>query len=137
MILRVLLVGASLVSATTAQACQLQIDPPFPQGRVAEIRLSMRHGMVTAVSPVPIGWRMTEDNDPNWITSTVGIGIVGAAWIEVPEVSGMFTITPEPGHDCAELMRGHLVHLTLKLAHPNADSFTSFRFKPEALRLTD
>jgi hypothetical protein len=136
MILRVLLIGASLVSATTAQACQLRINPPFPPGRVAEIRLSMRHAMVTTVSP-PIGWRMTEDNDPNWITSTVGIGIVGAAWIEAPALSGMFTITPEPGHDCAELMREHLVRLTVKLSHENSDSFTTFRFKPEALRLTD
>lgn len=91
--------------------------------------------MVTAMKPVPIGWRVTIDNDPNWITSTVGIAIVGAAEIDPPQLSGMFAITPEPGHACSELSERNLIRLSVTA---NMDDHPKkLRIASHSMRLVD
>jgi hypothetical protein len=58
----------------------------------------------------PIGAGLTLDNDPSWNTSLHGHAIVGAAFLDRSELSGIISITPEPGLSCGDMLtNGNLV----------------------------
>jgi hypothetical protein len=128
-----------LLASQSALGCDLTIhkQPQMPDGRVEVIRLSVTHGYVSALRKAPIGWRFTADNDPSWITSTVGIAIVGAADLDPDDLSAMFSITPEDGLSCENLIKHGDLSVVLTLAKFNEPKGRRYRVDRSALELHD
>lgn len=101
----------------SASACTLAFASGFqaPEGRIAGIQLTLRHGAVTSVRNIPAGWRLVIDNDPSWTTAVSGHAVVGAAFLQASAVPALFTINPEPGYTCSALAEARLLKLKLRV----------------------
>lgn len=102
---------------TVATACTLSLatESELNRGRIASLNLTVRHGAISALRHVPVGWRLVVDNDPSWMTKVSGQAIVGAAFLQQSEFSGLFSI--EPGYTCSTLREQKFVALGLTLYH--------------------
>jgi len=137
MIRNAIFVFICILSGSAASACTLTFAPDFrpPEGRVAAINLAVRHGAVATISNVPPGWQINIMNDPSWITQLSGKEVVGAAFLTISSLQGMFSIGPEPGYGCASLAAHNLVNMTLKLYTIN--QLRPFTIDPRQLSLVD
>jgi hypothetical protein len=134
----ILLCLVLLGPGVSASACTLAFASGFqvPEGRIAGLELTLRHGAVTSVKDVPIGWRLVIDNDPSWNMTVSGQAIVGAAFLPPATVPALsFMIVPEPGHACSALMAPG--SLKLKLRIYRADKLRDVVVPPSSLMLTE
>jgi hypothetical protein len=119
-----------------ALACKLQIHvpPQGPKGRVFALNLGLSHGFFDALKHIPNGWIITIDNDPSWNTSLHGHAIVGTAFLDRSELSGIVSVTPEPGLSCRDMIKnGNLIAaVTLYLN----DKMRDYRVTGSDLELT-
>ncbi len=53
-----------------------------PGERIVQIQVHADASSFEAVSPLPVGWHITIDNDPSWRTQLIGSCYVGAAAID-------------------------------------------------------
>lgn len=74
-------------------------DLHFSSGeRVSKFDLNVRPAMIIGFRNIPVGWRISIDNDPSWITKVSGIAVVGAADLEEQALQPWFlSLLPEPG----------------------------------------
>lgn len=110
----------ALETAATACTLSLAIKAEYDVGRIASLNLTVRHGAISALGHVPVGWRLVVDNDPSWMAKVSGQAIVGAAFLEQSEFSGLFFIEPEPGYTCSTLRAQKFVALRLTLYHDDS-----------------
>ncbi len=74
------------------------------------MNLRLSHGFFGSLKYIPNGWIFTIDNDPSWNTSLHGHAIVGTAFLDRSELSGIVSITPETGLSCGDVIRnGNLI----------------------------
>jgi hypothetical protein len=127
--------SATLCARTLA--CTLVFAPRFhlPPGRVAQIELKMRHAAVGQMKFIPPGWRFLINNDGNFITKTTGVAFEIAFALESDDLSGLFSITPEPGYSCADVGRSNVPRLRVTLYRNERERRITIR--PSELRWTD
>lgn len=125
-----------LASGASASACALAFAVGFhaPEGRIAGIELTLRHGAVASIGDVPVGWHWVIDNDPSWNTTVSGRAVVGAAFLQPSRLPALPDINPEPGYVCSALAeRGSL---KLKLRVYRGDKLHDIVVFPSSLLLT-
>ena len=106
-----------LMCGAPASACTLTLKSEL-QGRperIAAIELGLKHAAIAGIRAIPVGWRLTIDNDPSWITRATGRAVVGAAFVDASALSGMISIGPEPNYTCGDLATSGYVTLKLKI----------------------
>ena len=105
-----------LLGGTQGSACTLK-SPDFKvgAGRLAAFDLSIRHGAIASVRNTPVGWQITIDNDPSWVTAIQGHAVVGAAFLPLADLPSIMTIVPEPGYTCSQLNQRGFLLLKLQL----------------------
>lgn len=134
----ILLCLVLLGPGVSASACTLAFASGFqaPEGQIAGLELTLRHGAVTSVKDVPIGWRLVIDNDPSWNMTVSGQAIVGAAFLPPATVPALsFMIVPEPGHACSAPVAPD--SLKLKLRIYRADKLRDVVVPASSLVLTE
>ena len=134
------LVAASVVMMPLmpAQACRMTVSflpSQVAASRIAAFTLKMRHGAVTQIATLFPAWQFSIDNEENFIVEASGHAIVGAAFLEPREITTLFSITPEPGYNCADLDRLHVMRLTLKLYRN--DGMTDLTLGSHSIRIED
>ena len=89
-ILFIVAIGSSAQSPSLTHATfnftKLQLEPGE---RIVQIDIHADSSSFEAVSPLPVGWSITIDNDPSWRTQLIGSCSVGAAAIDSEKLSKM------------------------------------------------
>ena len=127
----------TVMNATPAMACSLEVGlVGQPQSsRVAGFALTIRHGMVLGLRPVPAGWRLRVDNDPSWTTRLDGHAVVGAAFLSPSMMANLIQLVPEPPFTCGALDRMGTVRVTVMVYR--GDMLHRVRLPWPAVRIRD
>ena len=83
-------------------SCELLINQSFlpRHGRISAISLDVTHASIYYFSHIPLGWRIDIDNDPSWTTSVRAKAVVGAAFMNPTDFTGLINLQPETGFTC-------------------------------------